>query len=359
VRLEALGGFQFSIYGSYPDDAQAMIAVFSASPGITGAIQTTLPTVVTAPTLFAGIPTDIAQDFSVTDVTVTVPVGAAYLLIGIADRWYSDNADPNGDLAFRLTPSPSCALQDLTVSPGSTIGGGVNPRGVTGTITLGQPAGAGGVEVTLAAQTNWAALNIAAPKIATVSSTVTVPQGQTTVTFPITTSQVLFPLGAKITAQACGTSKSATLTVTPPAIPSNGAAAWQRVAAINDFFAQAGTQAAAMDAIIEVRNAYPATGVKYDIYLAASDHYYFAYTMAIADQSYFTGLALLGVIPAYEVFKWVKQRFATNPEESAPTQLSVDWGEQGAMDALEVLLGPGVVKGPTARSVPAGPPVLP
>jgi hypothetical protein len=48
-------------------------------------------------------PTDISQDFSLFGERVTVPPGAAYLFVALADTFYADNVDPNGDLGVAFT----------------------------------------------------------------------------------------------------------------------------------------------------------------------------------------------------------------------------------------------------------------
>jgi hypothetical protein len=75
-----------------------------------------------------------------------------------------------------LTIHPPIALTGLTLSPSSVFGG----KSTTGTVTLSEPAGVGGILVTLAGS------NAAA----TVPVSVTVPQGSTTATFAVTSHTV-------------------------------------------------------------------------------------------------------------------------------------------------------------------------
>jgi len=90
----------------------------------------------------------------------------------------------------------------LQVNP-STVRGGSTSQG---TVTLTQPAGPGGVVLTLSS---------ANPAVAQVPATVTVPQGQTQATFNITTTPVANDVPVPITATLpSGSSGSATLTVT-------------------------------------------------------------------------------------------------------------------------------------------------
>ena len=92
-------------------------------------------------------------------------------------------------------------LQSLTLSPTSISGGG----NVQGTITLSQPAPAGGAIVALT--TNSSSL--------TVPSTVTIPAAATSGTFTVSTSAVTSNQTGTITATYGGTSVQATLTITP------------------------------------------------------------------------------------------------------------------------------------------------
>ncbi len=87
----------------------------------------------------------------------------------------------------------------LSLNPTSVIGG----TGSTGTVTINGPAPSGGIAVTLASSNTAAAQ---------VSSPVTVPAGQTSVDFPITTSAVAADVTATISA-TLGVTKTATLTV--------------------------------------------------------------------------------------------------------------------------------------------------
>ncbi len=68
-------------------------------------------------TWFASLTTDIPQDFRIPDapggLTVTIPAGAEYLVIGTRDSYYGDNNDPNGDLRLILTAIPEPATYAL------------------------------------------------------------------------------------------------------------------------------------------------------------------------------------------------------------------------------------------------------
>jgi hypothetical protein len=102
-------------------------------------------------------------------------------------------------------------LTSLTLSSSNVMGGNT----VQGTVMLGQPAASGGVVVTLSS-TNTA--------VASVPSTVTVPAGQFSAQFTVTSFGVLFPTSVTISGTYVATS-SATLTVTEPLPPPPGSIA--------------------------------------------------------------------------------------------------------------------------------------
>jgi hypothetical protein len=96
----------------------------------------------------------------------------------------------------------SYSVSSVTLSPATVIG---NIANSTGTVTIGAPAPSGGLAVTLTSGNTSAA---------TVPSSVTVLEGQTTATFLITSKSVTSAKSVVITA-ASGSSASATLTVNP------------------------------------------------------------------------------------------------------------------------------------------------
>lgn len=110
IRLEALGEFSWSA-DELPEDATSMIGVFSSSATllaadnlhrVTGALDAA-PEIETAPTLFGGIATDIAQDFPIVASELRIPAGARYLFVAAPDIFYSDNLDRDGNYVLRIT----------------------------------------------------------------------------------------------------------------------------------------------------------------------------------------------------------------------------------------------------------------
>jgi uncharacterized protein (TIGR03437 family) len=97
-----------------------------------------------------------------------------------------------------VNPQGPATLAGLSISPDHVKIGGTSQ----GTVTLNGAAGLGGVRVDL---------SVSPANSATVPPFLTVLQGQSSATFPITTTP--FPNSIEITAKAGGVSKSATLTV--------------------------------------------------------------------------------------------------------------------------------------------------
>lgn len=106
-----------------------------------------------------------------------------------------------GGLAFQANP-PIVPVR-YTLSPWTMIGTGVT---TTATVTLNKPAPPGGAVFTLAASD---------PKSAKVAGTVTVPAGQTTVSFPVQGSGVSVTTVVTLMASYNGGTATTSLTVVP------------------------------------------------------------------------------------------------------------------------------------------------
>jgi hypothetical protein len=101
-------------------------------------------------------------------------------------------------------PSGPPALASVSVSPATVVGGQQN---ATGTASLTAPAPAGGAVVSLTSS---------APAAASVPASVSVGQGVTSMTFPVTTSAVASSTPVTVSGSYSGVTKTASLTVTPP-----------------------------------------------------------------------------------------------------------------------------------------------
>jgi thermitase len=96
------------------------------------------------------------------------------------------------------------SLSSLSLNPTSVVGGNSS----TGTVTLTAPAPSGGFVVNLSSSNT---------SVATVPSSVTVPAGATSANFTVATNPVSSVRSVTITAAAGGITRTATLTVNPPA----------------------------------------------------------------------------------------------------------------------------------------------
>jgi thermitase len=96
------------------------------------------------------------------------------------------------------------SLSSLSLNPTSVVGGNSS----TGTVTLTAPAPSGGFVVNLSSSNT---------SVATVPSSVTVPAGATSANFTVATNPVSSVTSVTITAAAGGITRTATLTVNPPA----------------------------------------------------------------------------------------------------------------------------------------------
>jgi hypothetical protein len=107
-------------------------------------------------------------------------------------------------LTTSLTLLPAGALSGLALDPATVTGG----TSATGTVTLASAAPAGGTSVALSSSNT---------AVATVPAGVTVPEGQTSASFAVSTDSVSSSTSVTISASAGDATKSATLTVDPEA----------------------------------------------------------------------------------------------------------------------------------------------
>ena len=130
----------------------------------------------------------------------------------------ADPATPVADPTPTPTPQPAPAfmsIESLMLNPASVDGG----TSSTGTVTVSTAAPAGGTSVFLASSD---------PAVASVPATVTVPEGATSATFPLTTAVVPFTRSATIDATYAGTLQ-AKLTVNAAPVPNADAVSISRV----------------------------------------------------------------------------------------------------------------------------------
>jgi hypothetical protein len=100
---------------------------------VPGALVAGVP-YVTAPTTIGGLPTDIPEDFAVTDtLDVIVPAGATYLFAAADDEHFGDNEDPDGDFGLSIRRLCHGAIDVNPISgpvrPGLELAVSPNPMG--------------------------------------------------------------------------------------------------------------------------------------------------------------------------------------------------------------------------------------
>jgi hypothetical protein len=191
-----------------PSGPPALLSI-SASPNIvTGGNSATGTVTLTAPAPAGGISVVLASTISAISVpaSMTVPANQSSASFSISTTPVSATTAGSLSASYTgITKSTTVTvtpptLASLSVSPGTVVGG----TNVTGTVTLSAPAPAGGALVTLRSSK---------PAIATPPSSVPIPAGTTSATFPITTVKPGKNTTVTLTASYAGSSQTAALTV--------------------------------------------------------------------------------------------------------------------------------------------------
>ena len=128
ITITRVGDFQRGTTPPFDEDVFLDVtAVFSSSsalgpPGALNRVVDAIPAgldFVTVPTFIGGLPTDIPEDFevsnfdgTVTSVTLQVPAGARFLFVATADSFFSDNSDPDGDFGVQITIQGAAAVPE-------------------------------------------------------------------------------------------------------------------------------------------------------------------------------------------------------------------------------------------------------
>ena len=154
----------------------------------------------------ASVPSSLAVPAGATSATFTVSTSAVAASTTVAISAAYGGVTKTASLTVTPASPPAPSLSSLTLNPTSGIGGA---QSSTGTVTLSGPAPTGGAQVALSSNNG----------AASVASSVAVPAGVTTATFTVNTSVVTASTTVTISAAYGGVSKSATLTVTPPPLP--------------------------------------------------------------------------------------------------------------------------------------------
>jgi Dockerin type I domain len=158
ITLTEVGTFDAS--GGQGDTAKTLVGVFSSTNVLTassdryrvpGAIDAGVGHYVTTPTLIGSQPTDIPQDFLISDqavhsITLAVPAGAEFLFFSPPDSYFGDNVDPNHDFGVQINSggagggiwnSGTLTTVNTTIAynvAGGGAGGGLDVFGGTATL---------------------------------------------------------------------------------------------------------------------------------------------------------------------------------------------------------------------------------
>jgi hypothetical protein len=174
---------------SAPQSGATVVALSTAAP----ASVATMPSSVTVPAGATG------ATFQIT----TQPVAETFNMNIFADLAGS----PGRQTLLLINPggAQTPTLSALSLSPSSVVGG----TSSTGTVTLSGAAPSGGAAVSLSENSS----------ATTVPASVTVPAGATSANFTVTTASVTATTSATLSAVFGGVTRTAALTVNPPAQP--------------------------------------------------------------------------------------------------------------------------------------------
>src|SRR6266481_3440572 len=154
----------------------------------------------------ASVPSSVAVPAGATSATFVVSTSAVAASTTVAISAAYGGVTRSASLTVTPAPPPAPTLSSLTLNPTSVIGG---VQSSTGTVTLSGPAPAGGAQVALSSNNG----------AASVPSSVAVPAGATSATFTANTSPVTASTSVTISAAYAGVTRAASLTVTPPPLP--------------------------------------------------------------------------------------------------------------------------------------------
>ena len=204
--------------GVYALDAPVAPTTFSVNGTITDIAGVNQPGVTVTATGLNGTATAVTDTLGL--FVLTGLTGGTYTVTAAAPGFSFDSQTMTVNGAniggLSLIAHPPIMPTSYTLSPWTTIAAGVI---TTGTVTLNQPAAAGGQVV---------ALSSSDPKPAKFPATVTVPAGQSTVSFTVQGNGVSVATPVVLKAASNGGSASASLTVAPGDSVKVTKATWSR-----------------------------------------------------------------------------------------------------------------------------------
>jgi len=200
ATLLAIGPAGLDVIGGNSGRASVALVIPAPAGGGTISLTTDNPSIIHVPASVTIPVGNSATSFAIGTSTVTgLPTGG---------NVFASAGGVTKSIFVNVSPDPNAPplLQSMTITPAS-VSGGTN---ATGTVFLSSPAPAGGISVTLSTSNATAA---------TVPGIVSVPGGQTSANFTVTTFAVANNTSVTITA-FFDTTTSANLTVTAGAPPS-------------------------------------------------------------------------------------------------------------------------------------------
>ena len=203
ATLLAIGPASQDLIGGNSGRASVALVIPAAAGGGTVSLTTDNPSIIQVPASVTIPEGNSATSFAIGTSRVSgLPTGG---------NVFASAGGVTKSIFINVSPDPNAPplLQSMTITP-SSVSGGTN---ATGTVFLSAPAPAGGISVTLATSNR---------AVATVPGIVSVPGGQTSANFTVTTFPVTNNTSVTITA-FYDTTVSANVTVTagaPPPTPS-------------------------------------------------------------------------------------------------------------------------------------------
>jgi hypothetical protein len=158
-------------------------------------------------TAVARVPASVTVAAGATSASFTVSTIAVTASTAVSISATYSGATRSASLTVTPAPPPPATLSSLTLNPTSVVGG---VQSSTGTVTLTGPASSGGAQV---------AISSSNATVAHVPSSVTVAAGATSASFTVSTSPVSAPTAVTISAVYSGVTRSASLTVKSPPLP--------------------------------------------------------------------------------------------------------------------------------------------
>jgi hypothetical protein len=193
--------------------SRAAVSSVSFTPNVVLGSQTTTGTVTlngTAPSGGFSVSLSSGNTAAVTvPPSLSIPAGATSAMFVATSNAVSSTAS----VSISATLDTTTRSATLTVAPASVTGVLLTPSSVVGgasstaLVTLNGPAGPSGT-----------ALRLSTTGVASVPSRLTIPAGQSSATFTVSTSTVSSPTSAQVSASGGGAQRTATLTIAAPTL---------------------------------------------------------------------------------------------------------------------------------------------